>query len=98
MKTRLFKYIENFTTKKEKKIQIKFFDIFHFPAQNIDCVYSLEPPWRGVSNEYQQSMFFSKIRKTMNNPVNLSFTIYKSGVLRGSKLRQCFRDAQNIIC
>ena len=25
--------------------------------KNIDCVYSLEPPLRGGSNEYQQSMF-----------------------------------------
>ena len=33
-------------------------DIFHIPAQNIDCGYSLEPPRRGGSNEYPQSMFF----------------------------------------
>ena len=26
-------------------------------AQNIDCGHSLEPPRRGGSNEYQQSMF-----------------------------------------
>ena len=26
-------------------------------AQNIDCGYSLEPPHRGGSNEYPQSMF-----------------------------------------
>ena len=26
-------------------------------AQNIDCGYSLEPPRRGGSNEYPQSMF-----------------------------------------
>ena len=40
----LFKYIENFTTKKKKKkkIQIKNSDIFHISAQNIDCEYSLE--------------------------------------------------------
>ena len=25
--------------------QIKNSDIFHIPAQNIDCGYSLEPPW-----------------------------------------------------
>ena len=52
-KTRLFKYIENFTTKKKKKenFQIKSSDIFHISAQNIDCGYSLEPPRRGSSNE-----------------------------------------------
>ena len=31
--------------------------IFLISAPNIDCVYSLEPPRRGGSNEYPQSMF-----------------------------------------
>ena len=31
--------------------------IFRISAQNIDCGYSLEPPRRGGSNEYSQSMF-----------------------------------------
>ena len=31
--------------------------IFLISAQNIDCGYSLEPPHRGGSNEYPQSMF-----------------------------------------
>ena len=61
-KTRLFKYTENFATKKKKKkknekFQIKIPDIFHICAQNIDCGYSLEPPQRGGSNEYPQSVF-----------------------------------------
>ena len=30
---------------------------FLISAQNIDCGYSLEPPNRGGSNEYPQSMF-----------------------------------------
>ena len=30
--------------------------IFRISAQNIDCGNSLEPPRRGGSNEYQQSM------------------------------------------
>ena len=50
-------------------------DIFHISAQNIDCGYSLEPPRRGGSNEYQQSMFRAKIRKIIYTPVNPSFTI-----------------------
>ena len=29
----------------------------YFLLQNIDCGYSLEPPRRGGSNEYPQSMF-----------------------------------------
>ena len=30
---------------------------FHISAQNIDCEYLLEPPRRGGSNGYPQSMF-----------------------------------------
>ena len=37
--------------------------IFLISAQNIDCGYSLEPPCRGGSNEYPQSMFWSEIWK-----------------------------------
>ena len=56
-KTRLFKNTENFTNKKNENFQIKKSNIFHISAQNIDCGYSLEPPRRGGSNEYPQSMF-----------------------------------------
>ena len=35
-------------------------DIFHISAQNIDCGYSLEPPRRGGSNKYPQSVFEQK--------------------------------------
>ena len=75
-KTRLFKYIENLTPKTEN-YQIKKINIFHISAQNIDCGYSLEPPQRGGSNEYPQSMFSSKNekKKIMYTPVNPSFTI-----------------------
>ena len=41
-------------------------DIFHISAQNIDCGYSLEPPRRGGSNKYPQSMFLSR-----NNKINV---------------------------
>ena len=58
-KTCLFKYTEIFTTKNEN-FQIKNSDIFHISAQNIYCGYSLEPPRRGGSNEYPQSMFLSR--------------------------------------
>ena len=73
MKTSLFKYTENYTTKKWK-FSDKNLDIFHISAQNIDCGYSLEPPRRGGSNEYPQSMFWAEIRKTKHTPVNPSFT------------------------
>ena len=73
-KTRLFEYIENFTTKICKSAD-KNTDIFLISGPNIDCGYSLEPPRRGVSNEYPQSMFGAEIRKIMYTPVNPSFTI-----------------------
>ena len=55
-KTSLFKYIKKSPPKTET-FQIKNSDIFHISAQNIDCGYSLESPWRGCSNEYSQSGF-----------------------------------------
>ena len=73
-KTGLFKYIENFTTK-NSKFSDKNSDIVHISAQNIDCGYSLEPPRRGGSNEYPQSMFLSRKKKKMYTPVNPSFTL-----------------------
>ena len=57
-KTRLFKYTENFTSKNWKISDKKSSDMFYISGQNIDCGYSLEPPQRGGSNEYSQSMFF----------------------------------------
>ena len=36
---------------------------FLFVLKNIDCGYSLEPPRRGGSNEYPQSMFGAEIWK-----------------------------------
>ena len=56
-KTRLFKYTENLITKKIENSQMKNSNIFHISAQKEDCGYSLEPPRRGGSNEYPQSMF-----------------------------------------
>ena len=39
--------------------------IFLISAQNIDCGYSLEPPRRGGSNGYPQSMFWAEIWKNI---------------------------------
>ena len=64
-----------FYNQKRENFQIENSDIFHISAQNIDCGYSLEPPRRGGSNEYPQSMFWVEIRKIMYTPVNPSFTI-----------------------
>ena len=49
--------ILKFLPPKNEYFQMKNSDIFHISAQNIDCGYSLEPPRRGGSNEYPQSMF-----------------------------------------
>ena len=83
-KTHLFKYIENFTTK-EGKFSDKKSDIFHISAQNIDCGHSLEPPRRGGSNEYPQSMFLSKNKKNIVYPCKPQFYYIKVG-LKGVKI------------
>ena len=67
--------IQKILSPKTENFQIKNSDIFHISAQNIDCGYSLEPPRRGGSNEYPQSLFWAEIRKIMYTPVNPSFTI-----------------------
>ena len=64
-----------FYNQKWENFQIKNSDIFHISAQNVHCGYSLEPPRRGGSKEYPQSMFWAEIRKIMYTPVNPSFTI-----------------------
>ena len=48
-----------FLVVKIENFQYNFFDIilFLFFAQNIDCGHTLEPPRRGGSNEYPQSIF-----------------------------------------
>ena len=43
--------------KKNENFQIKIMILLFFLLKNTDCGYSLEPPRRGGSNEYLQSMF-----------------------------------------
>ena len=64
-----------FKVVKIEKLQEKNFDIFLIFAHNIYCGYTLEPPRRGGSNEYQQSMFWSKNKKNRYTPVYPSFSI-----------------------
>ena len=64
-----------FNNPKNWKFLDKNSDILHISAQNIDCGYSLEPPCRGGSNKYLQSMFWAEIRKIRYTPVNPTFTI-----------------------
>ena len=72
--------ILNILPTKNENFQIKIPIFFHISAQNIDWGYLLEPPRRGGSNEYSQSMFLSTNKKIMYTPVNPSFFLYKSGV------------------
>ena len=76
---------QRFFELKHLKFSAEKIDIFLIFAQNIDCGYSLEPPRRGGSNEYPQSMFWSKNKKNRYTPANPSFTIQKWG-LRGYSL------------
>ena len=46
-------------------------------AQNIDCGYTLEPPRRGSSNLYPQSMFWIKNKTNRYTPAYPSFAIQK---------------------
>ena len=50
--------------KKKKNFQRKNSVSFHISAQNIDCGYLLELSRRGGSNEYPQSMFLSRNKKS----------------------------------
>ena len=70
---------------KKENFQIKHSDILHIPPQNIDCGYSLEPPRRGGSNEYPQSLLFSKNKKKNAYSYKRQFYYIEVG-FKGSKL------------
>ena len=89
MKTRLLKYIENFTTK-NWKFSDKTSDIFRNSAHNIVCRYSLEPPRRGDSNEYPQSMFLSRNKKNNVYPCKPQFYYVKVGSKWLKIMQVCF--------
>ena len=59
--------------------------IFHISAQNLDCGYLLEPPRRGGSNEYPQSMFLSRNNKNNVYPCKPQFYYIKVG-FKGVKI------------
>ena len=72
-------YTEIILALKIENFQLKNFDIFLIFAQNIYYEYTLEPPRRGGSNEYPQSMFWSKDKQNRYTPSNPS-CLYKIGV------------------
>ena len=75
----------NFYHQKNENLQIKNSDNFHISAQNIDCGYSLEPPRRGGSNEYPQSIFLSRNKKNNIYPCKPQFYYIKMG-FKGVKI------------
>ena len=79
---------------KNENFQIKNSDIFHISAQNIDCGYSLEPPRRGGSNEYPQSMFLSRNKKNNVYPYKPQFCYIKLGFKGVKIIKACFRDGK----
>ena len=72
--------------------QIKKSDIFRISAQNIYCGYSIEPPRRGGSNEYPQSMFLSRNNKNNVYPCKPQFYYIKVGFKGVKIIEVCFRD------
>ena len=64
---------------KTESFQIKILIFFHISAQNIDCWYSLEPPRRGDSNKYPQSLFLSRNKKNNIFPCKSQFYHIKVG-------------------
>ena len=70
---------------KNENFHMKNSDIFHISAQNIDCGYSLEPPQRGGSNDYPQSMFLSRNKKNSVYPCKPQFYYIKVG-FKGVKI------------
>ena len=71
--------------RKHENFQMKNSNIFHIFVQNIDCGYSLEPPRRGGSNEYPQSMFLSRNKKNNVYPCKPQFYYIKVG-FKGVKI------------
>ena len=62
----MYKPPGNMSVKYSKTGVYRGIPFFLFLLQNIDCGYSLEPPRRGGSNVYPQSMFLAKLRKISN--------------------------------
>ena len=70
---------------KTESFQIKILIFFSYFCSKIECGYSLEPPRQGGSNEYPQSMFLSRNKKTNVYPCKLQFYCIKVG-FKGVKI------------
>ena len=69
----------NISPPKTENFQIKILIFFIFLLKSIDCGYSLDPPPRGGSNEYPQSMFLSRNKKNNVYPCRPQFYYIKVG-------------------
>ena len=65
---------------------------FKFLLENIDCGCSLEPPRRGCSNEYPQSMFLNRNKKNNVYPCKPQFYYIKVGFKGVKIILICFRE------
>ena len=83
-KTRLFKYIENFTTQKGIFLDKKKSDIFHISAQNTGCR-------RGGSNE-SNNICLSKNKRTNVYSFKHQILLIKMGFNEFKIIQVCFRD------
>ena len=79
---------------KNENFQIKNSYILHISDENIDCGYSLEPPRRGGSNEYPQSMFLSRNQTNNVYPCKPQFYYIKVGFKGFKIIKACFRDGR----
>ena len=75
------------------KFRNKIYPAFLFPF-SIHCGYSLEPPRRGVSNEYPQFMFLAKLKKNNVYLCKPQFYYIKVGFNGVKIILMCFRDAK----
>ena len=84
--------IKKISPPKSEIFQIKNSDTFHIPAQSLNCGYPLEPPRRGGSNEYPQSMFLSRNKKNNVYPCKPQSYYLKVGFKEVKIIKVCFRD------
>ena len=81
----VYSNILKISSPKTENFPIVTSDIFHISAQNVDRGYSLEPPRRGGSNEYPQSMFLSRNKKNNVYPCKPQLYYTKVG-FKGVKI------------
>ena len=79
MKIRPFNIMALFMAAKNEKFQMKHMICLLFFARNRDCGYPLEPPHRGGSNGYPQSMFYNRNKKNNVYPCKPHFFHIKVG-------------------